>query len=118
MTGQHRAPDPAVASDSPPAQPSRPILPGQPTLVVGRIVAYRGFGREGFRHAGTYRVRSYTNCFDIGCGPLCDRFFLYYLEPLDPAACGLDPGFGIAAHRVAALTSADAPPSIDVRNPS
>ncbi|OLE24582.1 MAG: hypothetical protein AUG49_13075 [Catenulispora sp. 13_1_20CM_3_70_7] len=105
-----------MASDSPPAQPSRPILPGQPTLVVGRIVAYLGFRSEEFRYAGTYRVRSYTNCFDIDCGPLCDRF-LYYLEPQDPAACGLDPGFGIAAHGVAALTPADAP-SIDVRNPS
>lgn len=102
MSGDAPA-DPAGQPD-----PVRPIGAGQPSLTVGRIVHYVGFRRENLRHAGLYRVREFTNCFDITCTPMCDRF-LYLLEPLNPAACGLDPGFGVAAHGVAALTPADAP---------
>lgn len=97
-------------------QPVRPILPGQPSLTVNRIVRFVGFPREGPRYTGVYRVRSFTWCFVL-CPPSCDCFFLYYLDPLDPAACGLQAGFGIAAHGVAALTPADAPFTVS-RNPS
>lgn len=110
MTGEHRGPGDDPAPEAPPATLTPAILPGQPTLTVGRIVAYLGFRREGLRYAGTYKVRDVDPCFSVSCGPSCDRF-LYYLEPLDPTACGLDPGFGIAAHGVAALTPADQDPT-------
>ncbi|NUR32348.1 MAG: hypothetical protein HOV83_41960 [Catenulispora sp.] len=110
MTGEHRGPRADPAPDAPSAALTRAILPSQSTLTVGRIVAYLGFRREGLRYAGTYQVRDFDPCFSVSCGTSCDRF-LYYLEPLDPAACGLDPGFGIATHGVAALTPADQPPT-------